>query len=158
TDMNDGYRNDPAINEAGVFGTPATILPIEAVAEIPVINSGEAEDGRNSGAIINIVTKSGTNTWHGSPFEFMRDQNLDARTFFNNSPTQQNSFNNNQFGGTLGGPIIKDKTFVFLAYEGQREHGSIPLTTTVPTQGDVLANSALGVNPIIANLLALNPW
>ena len=61
TDMNDGYRNDPAINEAGVFGDPATILPLDAVAELKVISNYEAEYGRNSGAVINIVTKSGTN-------------------------------------------------------------------------------------------------
>src|SRR5450759_3383555 len=61
TDMNDGYRNDPAINEAGVFGDPATILPIDAVGELRVLSNYEAEYGRNSGAIVNIVTKSGTN-------------------------------------------------------------------------------------------------
>ncbi len=61
TDMNDGYRNDPAINEAGVFGDPATILPIDAVAELRTISNYEAEYGRNSGAVVNIVTKSGTN-------------------------------------------------------------------------------------------------
>ena len=66
TDMNDGYRNDPAINEAGVFGDPATILPIDAVAELRTISNYEAEYGRNSGAVVNIVTKSGTNQWHGS--------------------------------------------------------------------------------------------
>ena len=158
TDMNDGYRNDPAINEAGVFGTPATILPVDAVAEIPVINSGEAEYGRNSGAVINIVTKSGTNGFHGDIFENLRNQNLDARNFFNPVGTPQDSFNNNQFGGSLGGPIVKDRTFFFVSYEGQREHGGIPLTTTVPTQADILANDAAGVNPIVANLLMLNPW
>ncbi len=62
TDMNDGYRNDPAINEAGVFGTPATILPIDAVAEVNVLSNFEPEYGRNAGAIVNIVTKSGSNT------------------------------------------------------------------------------------------------
>ncbi len=59
TDMNDGYRNDPAINEAGVFGTPATILPIDAVSELKVLSNFEAEYGRSAGAVINIVTKSG---------------------------------------------------------------------------------------------------
>src|SRR5579863_4243538 len=59
TDMNDGFRNDPAINEAGVFGDPATILPLDAVAELKVLSNYEAEYGRNSGAVINIVTKSG---------------------------------------------------------------------------------------------------
>src|SRR5437868_9543791 len=61
TDMNDGYRNDPAINEAGVFGTPATILPIDAVAELRVLSNFEAAYGRTAGATVNIVTKSGTN-------------------------------------------------------------------------------------------------
>src|SRR5207302_11397103 len=61
TDMNDGYRNLPAINEAGVFGTPATILPIEAIAEIRVLSNFEAEYGRSAGGVINIVTESGSN-------------------------------------------------------------------------------------------------
>ena len=73
TDMNDGYRNDPAINEAGVFGTPATILPVEAVAELRVASNFESEYGRSAGAVINIVTKSGTNDWHGSGLEFLRN-------------------------------------------------------------------------------------
>ncbi|PYY12829.1 MAG: TonB-dependent receptor, partial [Acidobacteria bacterium] len=72
TDMNDGFRNDPAINEAGVFGDPATILPIDAVAELRVLSNYEAEYGRNSGAVVNIVTKSGTNQFHGSGLEFLR--------------------------------------------------------------------------------------
>src|SRR6478752_1144330 len=123
TDMNDGYRNDPAINEAGVFGTPATLLPLDALAEIPVISGADAEFGRNSGAIVNSVTKSGTNQIHGSAFEFFRNSALDARNFFNTAAVPQNPFHNNQFGGSLGGPIKKDSTFFYLAYEGQREYG-----------------------------------
>jgi hypothetical protein len=69
TDMNDGYRNLPAINQGGVFGTPATVLPVDALAEVRIIASGEAEYGRNSGAIVNIVTKSGTNQLTGSAYE-----------------------------------------------------------------------------------------
>ncbi len=165
TDMNDGYRNDPAINEAGVFGTPATILPLDALAEIPVISGADAEFGRNSGAIVNIVTKSGTNQFHGSGFEYFRNSALDARNFFNTTAVPQNPFHNNQFGGSLGGPIVKDKTFFFLAYEGQREYGGLTSTGHVPTQADI--NAALasptvinagGESPIIANLLALHPW
>ena len=83
TDMNDGYRNDPAINEAGVFGDPATILPIDAVAELRVLSNYEAEYGRNSGAVVNIVTKSGTNNWHGSALEYFRSGQLGARNYFN---------------------------------------------------------------------------
>src|SRR5262245_425228 len=83
TDMNGGYRNLPAINEAGVFGTPATILPIEAISEAAILSNFEAQYGRNAGSIVNIVTKSGTNQIHGSAFEFFRDNALDARNFFN---------------------------------------------------------------------------
>ncbi|MGE5736112.1 MAG: carboxypeptidase regulatory-like domain-containing protein, partial [Acidobacteriota bacterium] len=106
TDMNDGYRNDPAINEAGVFGDPATILPIDAVAELRVLSNYEPEYGRNSGAVVNIVTKSGTNNLHGSLLEYWRSGQLGARNFFNIDGTPKNSFLNNQFGGALGGPIV----------------------------------------------------
>ena len=69
TDMNDGYRNLPTVNQAGVWGCPGTILPVDALAEIPVTGSPEAEFGRSAGATVNIVTKSGTNQIHGSFFE-----------------------------------------------------------------------------------------
>ncbi len=132
TDMNDGYRNLPAINEAGVFGDPATILPEEAVAELRVLSNYEAEYGRNSGAIVNIVTKSGTNVWHGTALEFFRNQNLGARNYFNFAPDPKNPFHNNQFGGSLGGPIVKSKTFFFVNYEGQRESGAQAGLSCVP--------------------------
>src|SRR5262249_24600989 len=131
TDMNDGYRNDPAINEAGVFGTPATILPLEAVAELRVLSNFEAEYGRSAGGVINIVTKSGTNSFHGSGFDYFRNTVLNARNYFDvaQDPSSgahfaQNPFHDNQFGGALGGPIIKGKTFFFIDYEGTRESGS----------------------------------
>src|SRR5207244_1034897 len=124
TDMNDGYRNLPAINEAGVFGTPATILPLEAIAELRVLSNSEAEYGRSAGGVINIVTKSGTNSFHGSGFDFFRNNALDARNFFNEKGQAQNPFRDNQFGGALGGPIFKDKTFFFVDYEGMREKGA----------------------------------
>src|SRR5437667_6132312 len=83
TDMNDGYRNDPAINEAGVFGTPATILPVDAISELNINSNFMPEYGRNAGATVNIVTKSGTNTVHGTLLEYFRNDALDARNFFN---------------------------------------------------------------------------
>jgi len=160
TDMNDGYRNDPAINEAGVFGTPATILPVDALQEIAVLSNMEPEYGRNSGAVVNIVTKSGTNSIHGSAFEYFRNNALDARNFFNAKPVTQNTFHNNQFGGSLGGPIIKDRTFWFVAYEGWRENGGLPTTASVPSQARVNAFTSGGgvINPVMAKLLARNPW
>ena len=162
TDMNDGFRNDPAINEAGVFGDPATILPIDAVAELRVLSNYEAEYGRNSGAVVNIVTKSGTNQLHGSALEYNRTSSVGgARNFFNfASAGRQDPFHNNQFGGSLGGPIVKDKTFFYVNYEGQRESGAQSGTSCVPEPGqtaaDIAANGA--PNTVIANLLARNPW
>ncbi len=157
TDMNDGYRNLPAINEAGVFGTPATILPIEAISEAAILSNFEAEYGRNSGAIVNIVTKSGTNDFHGSLFEFFRNNKLDARNFFNPKPDPQTQFRNNQFGGAVGGPIVRNRTFFYFAYEGQRERVGLNSTARVPDPREI---AALGgpTNPVIARLLALNPW
>ena len=164
TDMNDGYRNDPAINEAGVFGDPATILPIDAVAELRVLSNYEAEYGRNSGAVVNIVTKSGTNNWHGSALEYFRSGKLGARNYFNFEPDPKNPFNNNQFGGSLGGPIVKDRTFFYGDYEGQRENGAQAGSSCVPDPAVIAATEAsivgMGgtVSPISTALLARNPW
>ena len=164
TDMNDGYRNDPAINEAGVFGTPATILPIDAVAEVRTLSNYEAEYGRNSGAIVNIVTKSGTNTWHGSLLEYFRSGKMGARNYFNLAPSPKSPFNNNQYGGSFGGPIIKDKTFFFVNYEGQRENGAQAGPSCVPDAAAIaqaeasIASRGESVNPVITALLARNPW
>ena len=164
TDMNDGYRNDPAINEAGVFGDPATILPLDAVAELKVISNYEAEYGRNSGAVIDIVTKSGTNALHGSLLEYFRSGKMGARNYFNFDPAPKSPFNNNQFGGALGGAIVKDKTFFYADYEGQRENGGQAGVTCVPDPAVIAASETaivgLGdtVNPIMTALLARNPW
>jgi outer membrane receptor protein involved in Fe transport len=164
TDMNDGYRNDPAINEAGVFGTPATILPVEAVAELRILSNFEAEYGRSAGGVINTVTKSGTNTFHGSALEYFRNTALNARNYFDETKNgPQQPFHNNQFGGSLGGPIVKDKTFFFADYEATRETGAQSSPACVPTAADITAHTPEGgINPVIANLLNLNngkgPW
>ncbi len=157
TDMNDGYRNDPAINEAGVFGTPATILPIDAVAELRTLSNYEAEYGRNSGAIVNIVTKSGTNALHGSMLEFFRSGKMGARNYFNLASVAKSPFNNNQYGGALGGPIVKDKAFFYVDYEGQRENGAQAGVTCVPDPAQIAADGGAS-NTVIAALLARNPW
>jgi outer membrane receptor protein involved in Fe transport len=152
TDMNDGYRNDPAINEAGVFGTPATILPIDAVSELKVLSNYQAEYGRNAGAVVNIVTKSGQNQIHGDAFEYFRNNALDARNYFNFVGTQQAPFHNNQYGAALGGPIIKDKTFYYVDYEGQQERVGTVSVATVPDPSCLVAS-----NPVIQALLAHYP-
>jgi hypothetical protein len=157
TDMNDGYRNDPAINEAGVFGTPATILPIDAVAELRVLSNYEPEYGRNAGGVINIVTKSGTNDFHGTAVEYFRNNALDARNYFNPVGQTQAPFHNNQFGGSIGGPIIRNRTFFFFDYEGQRESVGTVSQACVPDPAYI---DSLGgaTNPVIAALLARDPW
>jgi hypothetical protein len=160
TDMNDGYRNLPSINQAGVWGCPSTILPVDALAEIPVTGSPEAEFGRSSGATVNIVTKSGTNLFHGSAFEYFRDGAMNARNYFNTDAQPKNSFTNHQFGGSADGPIVRDKSFWFVAYEGQRENGGLPQLGTVPVLADINAYTADGgiINPVIQRLLNSKPW
>lgn len=161
TDMNDGYRNDPAINEAGTYGTPATILPVEAIGELRVASNFEAEYGRSAGGVINVVTKSGGNSLHGSALEYFRNTDLNARNYFNPVGDPQEPFHDNQFGASLGGPIIKDKTFFFVDYEGVRETGKLAYTTLVPSPEEIsLATQDIGgtINPVVAKLLAMNPW
>ena len=158
TDMNDGYRNLPTMNQAGVWGCPGTVLPIDALAEIPVTGNPEAEFGRSAGATVNIVTKSGTNQIHGSAFENFRNDALTARNYFNHdypdgSLQPKNSFTNNQFGGMVSGPIVRDRTFFMLAYEGQREDGGLPQTGTVPTQDDIDSYGWANINSVIQSLL-----
>jgi len=164
TDMNDGYRNDPAINEGGVFSTPATILPVEAIAEMHIASNFEAEYGRSAGSAINIVTKSGTNSLHGSAFDFVRNTIFNARNYFDAaSAGPQQPFHLNQFGGTIGGPILRDKTFFFVDYEGVRETGVESSPGCVPTAADIsnfapTSGDPTSINPVIQKLLALHPW
>ena len=154
TDMNDGFRNDPAVNEPGVFGAPATILPIDAVSELSVLSNFEPEYGRSAGGIINIVTKSGTNAFHGTGAEYFRNNALDARNYFNPAGQAQAPFHNNQFGASIGGPIIHDKTFFFFDYEGQRESVGTVSQACVPDPA-VLATAT---TPVIVPLLQREPW
>jgi outer membrane receptor protein involved in Fe transport len=176
TDMNDGYRNLPAINQGGVFGTPGTILPEDSIQELSILSNSEAEYGRNSGSVVNIITKSGTNEIHGSAFEDFRNSVLNARNFFNDVGTPKDAFRNNQFGAAMGGPIVKDKLFFYVSYEGQREGMAITSLNDVPTLSDYTqAITALGgtalpctttviscvdansnvINPVILNLYNL---
>src|SRR3984957_1081444 len=157
TDMNDGYRNDPAINEAGVFGTPSAILPIDAIAEVNVISNFEPEYGRNAGAVVNIVSKSGTNQLHGTAGEYFRNDALDARNYFNFSGQPKAQFHNNQYGASLGGPIVKDKTFFYADYEGQQEAVGVVTLGCVPDPAQIAFDGG-ATNPVIAALLARNPW
>jgi hypothetical protein len=117
------------------FSGNSTFPPVEAIAEFKVLGANySAEFGRSNGGIVNVVYKSGTNTLHGSLFEFLRNSKLDANDFFNNRQGRQlGSFKRNQFGGMVNGRIKKDKTFFLASYEGLRERSSANTSTTVPT-------------------------
>jgi outer membrane receptor protein involved in Fe transport len=126
----DGTDNNQVINN----NTSAS-ASVDAIQEFTILTSTfSAEYGRNSGAIVNVVTKSGTNKIHGTVFEFLRNDKLDAANLFENAAGQPKAeFRNNQFGFTFGGPIIKDKTFYFINYEGQRTRVGNTIFTNVPT-------------------------
>ncbi|MBI4853469.1 MAG: carboxypeptidase regulatory-like domain-containing protein [Acidobacteria bacterium] len=163
-DNNDSFRNQPSFNQGGVTGAPATLVPIDALAEFSLQLQGAAEYGRNSGAVFNIVVKSGTNDFHGSLYEFLRNDNFDARNFFETIPgATKGEFKNNNFGGVVGGPIIRNRTFFFFGFEGQRERANSPLAVVVPSASDIVnaraANNSMGrrENPLSTVLLKLFP-
>jgi hypothetical protein len=114
------YSGQAIINGAGIAGDSATILPIDAIQEFNVQQNPPAEYGWKPGAVVNVGLKSGTNKIHGTAFGFGRDGVMDARNYFNDSPAPKLTRTLEQFGGSLGGALVKDKAFFFGAYEGQR--------------------------------------
>ncbi|HWY60142.1 MAG TPA: carboxypeptidase regulatory-like domain-containing protein [Terriglobales bacterium] len=167
TDNNDPFFNNSALNQTGIGGAPASLLPIDAIQEFNLQSQFGAEYGRNSGSVVNIVTRSGTNKLHGSAFEFLRNSSLDARNFFNTDP-HKSVFQNNNFGASLGGSVVKDKTFFFSAYEGQRERVGSDFLLLVPTQAQIqeartIAGAINGsasnpvINPGLDAILAFYP-
>ena len=114
------YSGQAIINGAGIAGDSATILPIDAIQEFNLQQNPPAEYGWKPGSVVNVGLKSGTNTLHGSAFIFGRDGALDARNYFNADPNPKLTRTLEQFGGSVGGAIVKDRVFFFGAYEGQR--------------------------------------
>ena len=136
TPMND-FTNGPAGSAA------STVLGMETIREFRVeTNVYSAEFGRNSGGQINALTKSGTNSLHGSLYQYHRNDNMDARNFFDR--TGRPEFKRNQYGVSLGGPIKRDKAFLFAGYEGLRERLGRTVTSVVP---DANAHNGLLPNP-----------
>ncbi len=127
------FSGQGIINGAGIAGDSATILPIDAIQEFNVQENPPAEYGWKPGAIMNVGLKSGTNSVHGTAFAFGRDGAMDARNYFNASPAAKTSRTLEQFGGSFGGAIIKDKAFFFGAYEGQRYDVGNSYSVTTPT-------------------------
>src|SRR2546426_706959 len=114
-------------------GMSDQLLGVDAVREYNVLgHTYGAEYGKRSGGQVTVVTTSGTNQWHGAVFEYLRNNKLDARNFFSSTEGAP-PFKRNQFGGSLGGPIVRDKVFIFGTYEGFRERLNDDTTTIVPS-------------------------
>ena len=127
---------------------------INTVQEFKVDNQTmSAEYGRSSGAVVNIATRSGTNEFHGEAFEFYRHESLDARNFFNREPQPQSPFKRHQFGASLGGPILKNRTFFFFSYEGTRQRQQLDFNSGVLSD----EQRAAVTDPVVRNLLDLIP-
>ena len=162
-DNNDGFQNASAVNQGGVAGIAGTLLPIDAIDQFAVETDGGPEQGRNGGAQINVVLKSGTNDFHGSAFYFNRNEALAAKSPFLASSQPKQVIRNNQFGFSAGGPIIKGKTFFFIAGEGQLAIADNSITTTEPSTAWVnqaqalLSKDNVPVNPVSLKLLTIFP-
>ena len=130
------YRLDGISLNDYANGGPGSVLGgnlgVDAIQEFSVITSNySAEYGKTSGGVVNAVTRSGTNAFHGSAYEFLRNSALDARNYFDGATIPP--FKRNQFGGAIGGPIVKSRTFFFADYEGIRQSKGISALTTVPS-------------------------
>jgi hypothetical protein len=129
------YNVDPKLNTFGVRPS------VEAIREFQMLTSSyDASFGRNPGAQVNVVLNSGGNDFHGSAFEFFRNAALDARNVFAPSIEPKPKYLRNQFGGSLGGPLKRDKTFFFADYEGTRSREGITRVTNVPTAQERAGN------------------
>jgi len=130
-EANNGFLLNGAIVQEAGFGGTAVVPNLDSIAEFRIItNNFDAEYGNFSGGQINVITKSGTNGYHGDLFEFLRNTDLDGRDYF--VPTR-GAYHQNQFGGTFGGPIKRDKMFFFGDYQGNRVVQGISTTFSVPT-------------------------
>src|SRR6202451_1366652 len=155
--VNGGDANDQFVNLPTVQPSPDSIQEFRVLT-----NTFDAEYGRNSGSVVNVVTKSGTNQWHGSTYEFFRNKVLNANdyclTAAEGLPCQKPQFNQNQFGGTFGGPIKKDRTFFFASYEGRRiRQGILSPAVTVPSSQETPSPTNLVNGQIVADFSDVNP-
>lgn len=142
-DTVEGFSSQSVLNSSPVFGDATSILPVDSIQEFNTEQNPTAEYGWKPGAIVNVGLKSGTNTIHGTANAFGRDSVLDATNAFipPGSPKQQTAIET--YGATVGGPIIKDKLFFFLGYEGQNNHISAPSSSdSLPTIDPLAGNSA----------------
>src|SRR5436309_14580560 len=132
------YRLDGVSLNDYANGAPGSVLGgnlgVDAIQEFSVLTSNySAEYGKTSGGVVNAVTRSGTNRFHGSAYEFLRNSALDARNFFEDPTAPKAPFKRNQFGGAVGGPIIQNRTFFFADFEAIRQSKGIAVVDTVPS-------------------------
>ena len=132
TDDNDLYYGESVINDVGVAGTPASHLPLDAIQEFNTQENQGAEYGWKPGAVVNVGLKSGSNDFHGTGYYFHRNSAFDARNYFNPNPQPLSDLVLHQFGASAGGPIIKDKWFIFGNYEGARHKVGNPFNVDSP--------------------------
>jgi len=162
-DNNDIWQNGAAANQGGVGSIAGVTLPIDAIDQFTVQSQGNAEVGRNGGGLISLAIKSGTNHLHGSAYYFNRNEFFAARSPFLLSTTRKTKLRNQQFGGSIGGPIIKDKLFFFTNYERQKyliqNTGSAtePTTAYVNAATALLTANSVAVNPLSLSVLSLWP-
>jgi hypothetical protein len=161
---NDRYYGDSVLNQTGVVGVPATLVPMDAIAEFTVQQTPSAEFGVKGGGAINVVMKSGTNQPHGTAYYFRHDDWTDEANYFvKKAGGETTPVKNQQYGGTFGGPFKHDRTFFFGYYEGQRLAVTSPYQAQVPTPGQVsaararIAAAGLTPNAIGENLLKFYP-
>ncbi len=147
------FNGDPKLNAAGV--NP----PVDAIQEFEVLTSGyDASFGRNAGGQVNVVLRSGGNQVHGTAYEFLRNASLDARNFFAPAAESQPPYQRNQFGGSLGGPLRRDRTFFFADYEGRRVREGITRTTNVPTALERSGDFSRSNPPFVIDLFTQQPF
>lgn len=162
-DNNDAFQNASAVNQGGVSGIAGTLLPVEAIDQFSVQSGASAEIGRNSGGAVNLVIKSGSNDLHGSLYYFNRNEYFAAKSPVAPPGSRTPKIRNNQFGFSLGGPIIKNHTFYFVTYEGQLAKAANALRTTALSDAwvergrTILTQFNVPLNPVSVNLLALFP-
>jgi hypothetical protein len=158
-DNNDFWHNIPAVNQGGVSGIAGTIMPLDAIDEFAAQTQSNAEGGRNAGGIVNVVLKSGTNQLHGSAYYFNRNEAYGAASPFTPDGVKKPELRNYNLGFSVGGPIIKDKTFYFLTFEKQRYVISVSGLATEPSAEFVaaarglLSDNDVPESPISTNLI-----
>ena len=133
---NDRFYGNELVGQPGLLGVPSALLGNDSIGEYTVQQLPTAENGVKGGAAINVTLKSGTNQFHGTAFYFGDYDWLNANNFFSSTRT---AYRNHNYGGTLGGPIIKDRTFFFVNFEAQRNKSLAPYNVILPTQGDLQA-------------------